>query len=62
MIKWLLLGPDQTKASAALRRAHEERGQDPQARWASSFDSPKGFVILTAALVAAAEKRRRNDV
>jgi hypothetical protein len=30
-------------ASLAFSRAHEERGQDAQARWASSFDSPEGF-------------------
>jgi hypothetical protein len=42
----------------ASARAHEERGQDSQARWASRFDSPKGFVILAAALVAAVGKRR----
>lgn len=37
----------------AFWRAHDERGLDRQARWASRFDCPKGFVILAAALVAA---------
>jgi hypothetical protein len=45
-------------AGLAFSRAHEERGQDSQAWWASRFDSPKGFVILAVALVAAVRGQR----
>jgi len=47
-------------ARLAFSRAHEERGQDSQARSASRFDSPKGFVILAADLVAAVRGQRES--
>ena len=43
-------------------RAHEERGQDGQARWASRFDNPEGFVILAVTLKAAAMNRPGYNV